>query len=110
MKKKKLKTYSLEEITTKHIGKRGTPKREAFEYELSLEIIGELIKETREEKNFTQAQLGELVGVQKAQISKLENYAGNVTLGTLLKIFRALGTRINFSIESLKEKGKMSRV
>jgi hypothetical protein len=30
----KLKTYSLEEITDQHIGKRGTAKREAFEYEL----------------------------------------------------------------------------
>jgi hypothetical protein len=31
MSKQVLKTFSLEEITAKHIGKRGTPKREAFE-------------------------------------------------------------------------------
>ena len=34
MSKQVLKTHSLEEITAKHIGKRGTPKREAFEQEL----------------------------------------------------------------------------
>ena len=31
-----MKTYSLEELTDKYIGERGTKKREAFEYELSL--------------------------------------------------------------------------
>lgn len=33
---KPLKTVSLEELTDKHIGKKGTAKREAFEYELRL--------------------------------------------------------------------------
>ena len=39
-----LKTYSLEEVTDKHIGKIGTPKRDAFENELRLELIGAAIK------------------------------------------------------------------
>jgi hypothetical protein len=43
MKKQGFKTYSLEEITDKHIGKRGTPKREAFENELRLDLLGEAI-------------------------------------------------------------------
>jgi HTH-type transcriptional regulator/antitoxin HipB len=30
MKKQSLKTFSLEEVTDKHIGKRGTNKREAL--------------------------------------------------------------------------------
>ena len=30
MKKKGLKTYSLDEVTDKHIGKKGTPKRDAI--------------------------------------------------------------------------------
>jgi len=41
---KPLKTISLEELTDKHIGKRGTPKREAFEYELRLDLLGRAIK------------------------------------------------------------------
>jgi hypothetical protein len=38
-----LKIYSLEEITDKHIGRRGTPKREAFENELRLDLLVEAI-------------------------------------------------------------------
>jgi hypothetical protein len=52
MKKQALKTYSLDEITDKHIGKRGTPKREAFENELRLDLIGETIKT---EEDYTKA-------------------------------------------------------
>ena len=43
MKKESLRIYSLEEITDKHIGRRGTPKREAFENELRLDLLGEAI-------------------------------------------------------------------
>jgi len=31
-----MKTYSLEEVTDKHIGKKGTKKRDEFENELRL--------------------------------------------------------------------------
>lgn len=65
---KGLKTYSLDEITDKHIGKQGTPKREAFENELRLDLLGEAIRQARIERNLTQEELGRLVGVQKAQI------------------------------------------
>ena len=47
----------------------------------------------------TQEQLGELVGVQKAQISRLENNTGNVTLETILKVFSALKAKIKMQIE-----------
>lgn len=65
-----LKTHSLEELTDKHIGERGTPKRDAFENELRLDLIGEAIRQARKERHLTQEQLGELIGVKKAQISK----------------------------------------
>ena len=73
MKTNKLKLYSLDEITDKYIGKPGTSKRDAFEYELRLDIIGEAIKQARKERHLTQEELGQLVGVKKAQISKIEN-------------------------------------
>ena len=44
---KKLKTYSLEEVTDKFIGKVGTKKRDAFEYELRLDLLGKDIKQAR---------------------------------------------------------------
>ncbi len=40
-----------------------------------------------------------MVGVQKAQISRLENSAGNVTIDTLIRVFRALNARVMFRIE-----------
>lgn len=40
MKKEVLKTYSLEEMLDKHIGNPGTPKREEFENELRLDLLG----------------------------------------------------------------------
>ena len=68
MKNQELKIYSLDEITDKHIGIRGTPKRDAFENELRLDLLGEAIRQARLERNVTQEELGRLVGVQKAQI------------------------------------------
>ncbi len=70
--KKKMKTISLDTMIDKHIGKIGTPKRDAFEYELKLDLLGQAIKEARLHHNLTQEQLGQMVEVQKAQISKLE--------------------------------------
>ena len=47
----------------------------------------------------TQKQLGELVGVQKAQISRLESNASNVTMDTLMKVFSALKAKVKLQIE-----------
>jgi HTH-type transcriptional regulator / antitoxin HipB len=101
---KKLKTVSLESMLDKHIGKQGTPKRESFEYELRLEMLGEAIKEARQQQNLTQEQLGKLVGVQKAQISKLENNVTNARFDTVLKVFDALNAKVNFRVELPKTK------
>jgi len=38
--KKKLKSVSLETMINKHIGKRVTIRREAFENELKIELLG----------------------------------------------------------------------
>ncbi len=99
MKNKKINTYSLDQVTDEIIGKKGTLEREQFEYDLKLDVLGEMIKSTRLERNLTQEQLGELIGVQKAQISKLERNANNVTLSTILKVFKALKAKIKFKIE-----------
>ena len=108
MKTTKLKTYSLDEITDKHIGKRGTPKREAFEYELRLDLIGEAIKKARKERNLTQEELGQLVGVKKAQISKLENSLTDARFETIIKVFKALNAKISFNIELLDHNVKLA--
>ncbi|MCZ2298223.1 MAG: helix-turn-helix domain-containing protein [Chitinophagales bacterium] len=108
-KSRKMKTYKLDEVTDKIIGKKGTPKRDRFEYELQMDLIGKAIKESRQERNLTQEQLGELVGVQKAQISRLESNASNVTLDTLMKVFTALKAKVKLQVELPNAKFKVAR-
>ena len=96
---KKIKKYTLDEIKDEFIGKKGTTEREQYEYDLKMDVLGELIKKTRIERNLTQEQLGDLIGVQKAQISRLENHTGNVTLSTILKVFSALKAKIKMQVE-----------
>lgn len=95
----KFKTVSLDTMIDQHIGKRGTKKRDAFENELRIDLLGQAIKQARLERHMTQEQLGELVGVQKAQISKIENSVKNARFETILKVFDALGAKVNFNVE-----------
>ncbi|MGE4567834.1 MAG: helix-turn-helix domain-containing protein [Bacteroidales bacterium] len=107
MKNKEIKTYSIEEITDKYIGEIGTPKRDAFERELRLDLLGEAIKQARKERNLTQEQLGELVGVKRAQISKLENSLTDARFETIIKVFKALNAKVNFNVEMLNQTVKL---
>ncbi len=100
----KFKTVSLDKMIDKHVGKRGTERREAFENELRIDLLGQAIKQARQERNLTQEQLGDLVGVQKAQISKIENSVKNARFETILKVFDALGAKVNFNVELNKRK------
>lgn len=106
--KRNLKTVSLENMMDKHVGKPGTPERESFEQELRLELLGHAIKETRLHYHLSQEQLGKLVGVQKAQISKLENNFTNARLETVLKVFNALNAKVIFRVELPKKKLKVA--
>ncbi len=93
-----MKLFSLDEIKDEFIGNRGTPERNLYEQELQAEILGDVIKQVRLERHLTQEQLGKLIGVQKAQISKLENNTTNVTLDTVLRVFSALKAKLSFSV------------
>ena len=94
-----MKTIPFEQIKDKYIGKIGSDERETYEFELQLELIGDTIKSIRKKRNLTQEQLGALIGVKKAQISKLENNKKNVTIETLIKVFHAMKARIDFNVE-----------
>ena len=96
---KEIKTYSLAEMKDKYIGEVGTADRDAYEYKLRMDVLGKMIKAARQERHLTQAELGKLVGVQKAQISKLESSANSATIDTVLKVFGALKAEINFNVK-----------
>ncbi len=93
-----MKTYTLED---KHIGKVGTPERDKYEQELAEEIqayhLGEAIKEARLSMNLTQEQLGEMVGVQKSQISRLEK-GRRVSIASMARLFKAMGIPLSLEI------------
>jgi ribosome-binding protein aMBF1 (putative translation factor) len=91
-----MKLYTFEEVLDEHIGKPGTEERDSFEKSVEESVqaykLGEAIRKARIEQHLTQSQLGERIGVKKAQISRLER--GNImSLLTMGKIFRALGVK-----------------
>ena len=100
-KTKKLHITSLNELIERDLGALGSPLRDQFEFDLKLELLGTMIKQVRKERGLTQSQLGELIGVNKSQISKLEHNTKNVTVETLLRVFGALRANVKFSIQLL---------
>ncbi len=98
-----MKFYSETEALDKVIGVKGTTERDEFDAQVNEFLIGEAIRQARQSRNLTQEQLGELVGVKKAQISKIES-GSNVTFHTIAKLFRAMG------INAMLDMGSIGRV
>lgn len=89
-----IKLYTLDEVTDELIGKKGTKQRDNFDNEVEEALhayqIGEAIKKARMQNNLTQEELGERVGVQKRQISKMEK-GYSISLPAMSRVFKALG-------------------
>ena len=90
-----MKLIPADDMKDKLWGKRGTPEREAMKNQLKEEVnayfVGEAIRKARLAQKLTQEELGELIGVQRAQISKLEKGKSVITLPTMSRVFKALG-------------------
>ena len=97
---KKIKYKRFEELEDKYFGKTGTPERDNYEIDLKMELIGEKIKQLRLQNNLTQTQLGELIGVKRAQISKLENGNHSASVSTIMKVFHAMKANVKLRIET----------
>jgi len=94
-----MKLTSIDQLTDTIVGKPGTTERELFQYELRMDVIGTMIREARLKRKMTQGDLGVLLGVQKAQISKLENNTKDFRIGTVIRALKALGATVKLSIE-----------
>lgn len=90
---------SLDQYKDEQLGPKGNPSRDAFEMELRMDIIQDLIRETRKKRKLSQQELGDMVGVNKAQISKLEKGYNNTSISLLSKIFKALNAKIKLSVQ-----------
>ena len=89
-----MKLIPFEDMLTEFYGVKGTPRRDEHEQEVAEAVyayrIGEAIKKARLDQHLTQEELGERIGVKRAQISKLEKGNG-ISIPTMSRIFRALG-------------------
>ena len=86
--------HSFDDYKDELFGKIGTPERDEVEAQLKEEVenyfVGEAIRQTRIAQKLTQEQLGEKIGVQRAQISKFEK-GKSISLSSIRRVFKALG-------------------
>jgi len=97
---KATKYTKFEDLEDKYFGEIGSPERDEYEFDLKMELIGEKIKQLRVQNNLTQSQLGELIGVKRAQISKLEHGNHSSSVSTIMKVFHAMKARVKLRIET----------
>ena len=99
-----MKLHTLDEMTDRYIGPVGTPKRDAFEQKLAAELhayhVGEAINQAREANNLTQEQLGERLGVHRAQVCRLER-GKSITLASMMRAFKALGVQVSLDMKGV---------
>lgn len=98
MNKKNL--YTLDEMENEFIGEKGTEERDIYDDNLKSFLIGEAIRQERQKKNLTQAQLGKLIGVQRSQVSRIES-GKNLTISTIAKVFKAMGIKAELKLEGI---------
>ena len=99
-----MKLHTLDELTDKYIGQVGTPKRDEFERKLADEIhayhVGEAIKQAREAQSLTQEELGARMGVQRAQVCRIES-GKSITLASMMRAFKALGVQVALDMQGI---------
>ena len=100
----KMKLYTTAELLDEDLGPIGTPERDEFERQVAEEIhayhVGEAIKKARLANNLTQEQLGEKIGVQRSQISRLEK-GKSITLNSMMRVFKAMGVQASLDMKGI---------
>ena len=99
-----MKLYSLSEVEDEIIGPVGTAERDAYETQIAEDLhayhVGEAIRQAREAKNLTQAELGEKMGVQRSQVCRLES-GKSITLNSMMRAFKALGVQCALDMKGI---------
>ena len=89
---------SINELKNHYQCKPGSPKRDRYENQLQMDVLGHWIRSVRKEQGITQEEPGQRLGVQKAQISKLETGSNSATVDTIVRVFQALNAEIRFQV------------
>lgn len=90
---------AFDDLEDELFGAPGTPERTEYEDRVTLELLPKSIREYRLRHQLTQEELGQRLGVQKSQISKLERNPSNVTLATLRRVFEALNMSVQIVLK-----------
>ncbi len=98
-----LNLVAFNDLEDELFGAPGTPERTEYEDRVTLELLPKSIREYRLRNHLTQDQLGERLGVQKSQISKLERNSSNVTIDTLRRVFKALNVEVKILLQPLAQ-------
>ena len=94
-----LQLVAFNDLEDELFGAPGTPERIEYEDRVTLELLPKSIREYRLRNHLTQDELGQRLGVQKSQISKLERNSSNVTIDTLRRVFRALNVEVKILLQ-----------
>lgn len=94
-----MKTVEHDEVLDRFIGNKKTPARIQFENELNPLVLANMFRELRMKKNLTLSALAEKTGMEKGQLSKIENGKFNLTLATINRIASALDAKVNFDLQ-----------
>jgi ribosome-binding protein aMBF1 (putative translation factor) len=62
-----------------------------------IELVLQIIK-LRQQRGMTQADLAKAIGTRQANVSRLERFDSNLTVGTLEKVAQALGVNLQIDL------------
>ena len=98
------KIHTLDEMADRDLGPIGTPGRDTFEQKLADELhayhVGEAIKQARMAQSLTQEELGARMGVQRAQVCRIES-GKSITLASMMRAFKALGVQVTLDMQGV---------
>ena len=98
------KLHTLDELMDRDIGPIGTPRRDEFERKLAAELhayhVGEAIKQARIAQSLTQEELGARMGVQKAQVCRIEK-GKSISIASMMRAFKALGVQVALEMQGI---------
>lgn len=99
-----MKVHTMNELLDRDLGPVGTPERDDFDRKVAEDVrayhVGEAIKKARLAKKLTQEQLGERIGVQRSQISRLEK-GRSISFASLSRVLQALGVSATLDMQGV---------
>ncbi|TKG92888.1 XRE family transcriptional regulator [Puteibacter caeruleilacunae] len=67
--------------------------------ELDMKLLGEQIQELRKRRHYSQTKLGELIGMSRTHISRIETGEQDISTSIAVKIMKALKAKVRIKIE-----------